>query len=182
MRAVFEVIGNRETRSPLVITCEHASNDVDAPLVATESDQKYLAQHWGWDIGAADVTRRMVEEHDAVGVLSRFSRLVVDPNRHRDQEGLILTHVEGVPISFNQNLETSEVDRRMQTFHAPFHDAISRVLRERVESGDPIALISIHSFTPRWERRCERWSWAFFLTSTNRLHWPLPRSRSVTDL
>jgi predicted N-formylglutamate amidohydrolase len=108
-----------------------------------------LQSHWGWDIGAADVTRTLVEHHGAVGVLSCFSRLVVDPNRHRHQHGLILEEVEGTPISFNQNLTEAEIERRMDTLHETFHAAIGQAIKEKLDQGGALVLVSVHSFTPK---------------------------------
>jgi predicted N-formylglutamate amidohydrolase len=149
MNSAFEVIGRVDSESPFVITCEHASNRVPPPLEAAAGDQPFLESHWGWDIGAADVTRALVDIHDAVGVLSCFSRLVVDPNRHRHQHGLILEEVDGTPITFNQDLPAGEIDRRMDSLHETFHRAIGRVIGQKLENGGPVVFVSVHSFTPK---------------------------------
>src|SRR3546814_20038981 len=52
-------------------------------------DEAALARHIAWDIGIAEVTRHLARRLDAPAVLSRFSRLIVDPNRQLDNPTLI---------------------------------------------------------------------------------------------
>ena len=70
-----EIVGDRHHTRRLVITCEHASNAVPEPLKANDADQAWLDSHWGWDIGAAQLTRELVARKSCCAVLARFSRL-----------------------------------------------------------------------------------------------------------
>src|SRR5689334_23630647 len=70
-----------EGRAPVLITCDHASRAVPRALAGLGLDPELLMQHIGWDIGAADVTRRLAHLLDAPAVLAGYSRLVVDCNR-----------------------------------------------------------------------------------------------------
>lgn len=97
--------------------------------------------HWGYDIGARDLTRALVRRSRGVAVLSRFSRLLCDPNRAPDDPTLVLQSCDdGVP-SFNAEVD---VAARVARFHAPFHGA----LHDAAARARPRFLISVHSFTP----------------------------------
>ena len=89
----------------------------------------------------------LCEEHNAIGFFTKYSRLWIDANRALDQEGLIKTHVEGSPLSFNQSLTEFDIQNRIRDVHHAYHKAISSWIRNR--STTPF-LISLHSFTPIW--------------------------------
>ena len=150
-----EIVGDRHHTRRLVVTCEHASPAVPAPLTTTPADMRWLETHWGWDIGAAALTRALVERKSCCAILSRFSRLVCDANRDAEDPTFIRRNIEGETLSFNQNLSGAEVARRVRTYHTPYHDLIDDCLAERVARGGDVVLFSIHSFTPefRGEKR-----------------------------
>ena len=134
---------------PLVVTCEHASNRVPAPLRSTAQDKKWLETHWGWDIGARTVCREIVRQTGSIGIFSRYSRLVADANRDPEHPHLIRCAVEGDVLSFNKCLTIDEVDRRLESYHAPYHAAVDRILGQRLQSPEGVMLLSVHSFTPQ---------------------------------
>jgi predicted N-formylglutamate amidohydrolase len=138
-------VWNADGGGPLVLTCEHASRLVPPPLRTTAQDRAWLDTHWGWDIGAADVTRRLAERLDAPAVLGTVSRLLLDLNRDPDDPTLIRRHVEGVGLSFN---DTVDVDARLARWHGPFHAAVDAACARRKARGSPVLLFSVHSFTP----------------------------------
>lgn len=140
----FETLG-RPHPGCIVYTCEHASNRVPAPLHPTPSDRALLRTHWGYDIGSAWLTRRLA--HGDVAVLSRASRLVLDANRHPADPTLALSCTHDGPVSFNQSISDSALDARIQRFHVPLHDEISRVMTV----ARPRLLVSVHTFTPVWQ-------------------------------
>jgi predicted N-formylglutamate amidohydrolase len=135
-------------QGPFLLTCEHASNRVPAPLRTTASDRDWLQTHWGWDIGARMVTREIVRQTGSTGVFARFSRLVCDPNRAPNTPTLIRCAVEGAVLSFNDNLTIEEVDRRLELYHAPYHAALDRAVSQRQDQPGDMMLLSMHSFTP----------------------------------
>ena len=138
---------------PLVLSCEHASAHIPPPLQTTASDREWLGTHWALDIGAREVTLALAEYTRSPAVLARFSRLLCDPNRHHHRDDLVLRSVEGVPLSFNQNLTPADIQHRIDRFHEPFHMALDQVLRERLVHSTPALFLSVHSFTPIWDRR-----------------------------
>ncbi len=152
----------------LVLTCEHASERLPAPWRWSARDQRLVGTHWSHDLGAADITRAIARARGCAAVLSRFSRLLVDPNRTLDQPGLFRELAEGEPVELNAGLAPDDRQRRLDGYYHPYHRAIERMLEDN--PGAP--LLSVHTFTPRYEgahrameigvlfTRHERPSWA----------------------
>ena len=63
-----------------------------------------LARHIGWDIGAADLTRRLAQLLDAPAMLNHMSRLVIDPNRRPGTPTSIPEISDGCVVPGNQAL------------------------------------------------------------------------------
>jgi predicted N-formylglutamate amidohydrolase len=150
MHEAWEGVGDPRS-GPFVFTCEHATNRLPEWEVAA-GDRAFLEDHWGWDVGAADLTRALARETRSAAVLSRFSRLVCDPNRRPDEPSFVVPVVDGHVLALNRAVDDAERARRRARYFDPYHDAIDRVLAER-RSGGPGHLCSIHSFTPTWEGR-----------------------------
>lgn len=143
----FEVLGANRP-GPWLITCDHAENTVptwvnggDLGLAAAD-----MERHIAFDIGAAGVTHHLSEMLDAPAVLSRFSRLVIDPNRGADDPTLIMQLYDGTIIPGNNDLDTDARKARKSALYDPYHNAISSAVNAK--PLDDIYL-AIHSFTPR---------------------------------
>ena len=134
---------------PLIVTCEHASNRIPAPLRTNATDREWLSTHWGVDIGARTVCRELIRSTRSIGVFARFSRLLADANRDPSHAHLIRCAVEGHVLSFNSRLTIEEVDRRLECYHAPYHAAVDRVVDARMAEPEDVMLLSVHSFTPK---------------------------------
>lgn len=149
--APYEIV-NAAGAAPLVLLCDHASRFIPRALDNLGLGQAELSRHIAWDIGIADVTRRLAEIMDAPAVLSRFSRLIVDPNRALDDPTLVPRISDGVIVPGNRELAPAEIGRRIAALHRPYHAAVDRVIEGKLadlrQSGRRPALISMHSFTP----------------------------------
>ena len=82
------------------------------------------------------------------GVLTRFSRLVCDPNRDPDEPSFVVEEINGHRLSFNHGIDADERARRRAVYFDPYHDAVDRTLRARVAHERALQICSIHSFTP----------------------------------
>lgn len=129
---------------PVVFTCEHASNQLPETWSWSAEDEWIRETHWAFDIGAAEVTRRLVERMGAVGVLAKFSRLLVDPNRDLEAGSLYRKQAEGKALRLNTTLEAADMERRVEEFYRPYHQTVDRCIRQT--TGAPV--FAIHSFTP----------------------------------
>lgn len=133
--------------TPLVqITCEHASNRMPAGFEWPEADQWLTHTHWAWDPGAAHIARMLAKHFGAPAVLSRFSRLLVDPNRPADSPTLFRTVADGRFIALNADLDDTERQRRIATLYTPYHDAIDAMVADH-----DALVVSIHTFSPMYE-------------------------------
>jgi len=136
-----------------VLTCEHASEDLPEGWTWPEGDRHLLGTHWAVDLGIAELTRQLAARLGAPAVLARFSRLLIDPNRHLSAGTLFRRHCDGVPVDLNRELSFDERQRRIQRCYEPFHATIDEAV-----GGHPGAdVLSMHSFTPVYEGGEPRW-------------------------
>jgi predicted N-formylglutamate amidohydrolase len=143
--AAVEII-NADGCSSAVLVCDHASNRVPKRLSMLGLDASQLADHIGWDPGAANVARYLSADLDAPLVLSGYSRLVIDCNRPLRSAESIPEQSAGVTIPGNRGLSPDERAIRINALYRPYHCTIGRLLDAR--SQRPTFLLNIHSFTP----------------------------------
>ena len=149
------------------LVCDHASNRVPRLLGNLGLEPAQLADHIGWDPGAAEVARRLSGHLDAPLVLSGYSRLAVDCNRPLDSRELIVEQSAGVSIPGNWALTPGDRAARIEALFRPYHEAIARLLDRRV--GRPSLLLSIHSFTPELAGQPRPWDIAISYGRDRRL-------------
>jgi len=130
----------------VVYTCEHASNRVPRGHRVDTPTRALLRDHWGYDIGAAWVTRALARVEDSAAVLGRTSRLVLDVNRAPDDASLIVAHTHDGAVSFNGAVSAGEHAARVARWHTPFHEAVDAAMA----AAPARLLFSVHSFTPVW--------------------------------
>lgn len=145
--APFEVV-NADGRAPLVLLCDHASNVIPASLGTLGLDPGRLAEHIAWDIGAADVARRLAARFDAPLVLCGYSRLVIDCNRQLDDPTSIAAISDGVVIPGNEGVSPEQARARADACFHPYHDTVRDLLAAHAGDREQTAIVPIHSFTP----------------------------------
>ena len=149
----YEVLG--ETRnSRWLLTCDHASNRVpewidggDLGICAED-----MSRHIAYDVGAAGVTEALAEAMDAPAVLSRFSRLVIDPNRGEDDPTLLMRLYDGTIIPANRNADRDDLELRLNRLYRPYHAAYAALAAAREDR----VICAVHSFTPQLRGRPPR--------------------------
>ncbi|NNU79606.1 N-formylglutamate amidohydrolase [Halovulum dunhuangense] len=171
---------------PALVLCDHATNHVPdwipgGTLGLSDAD---MGRHIAHDVGAAGVARRLALELDAPAVLSRFSRLVIDPNRGADDPTLVMKLYDGSIIPANRHADEAEVARRRALAYDPYHDAITRTIDAMLARGTVPHIISIHSFTPQLRGKPPRpWHVGVLWDRDGRLAEPLiARLRAEPDL
>ena len=146
----FESVPGRATG--LLLLADHASNRLpEGYPPALGLDPAEFERHIAYDIGVEGVTRRLAAMLDAPAVLSRFSRLLIDPNRGEDDPTLLMRLSDGAIVPANHRVDAAERARRLETYWRPY----DRAVREAVDglseaAGAPPVVVSIHSFTPYW--------------------------------
>jgi predicted N-formylglutamate amidohydrolase len=142
------VAGNPQSR--LVLLCDHASNRVPPEYGRLGLPPEQFERHIAYDIGARELTLGLAARLGAHAVLSRFSRLLIDPNRGMDDPTLIMRISDGAAVPGNRDVGEVERQRRIECFHAPYHSAIAATVERVSTQGHVPFLVSIHSFTPVW--------------------------------
>lgn len=149
---------NPDGGARILLLCDHATNAVppevaggDLGLPASE-----MGRHIAWDIGAAGVTAHLSALLDAPALMTRFSRLVIDPNRGEDDPTLVMRLYDGTVIPANRMIDRAEVERRLEAWHRPYHRAIEAAVARMRAAGRGPALVSMHSYTPQLRGRAPR--------------------------
>ena len=146
------------SRSPFLITCDHAGREVPAELGDLGLAPEAFERHIAWDIGAGALSLRLGETLGACVLMGVYSRLVVDLNRAPGRPDSIAVVSDGTPIPGNIGLSKTDSAARVDAFHEPYHQAIAQELSWREQQGLPTVVLFVHSFTPRLAGRERPWT------------------------
>ncbi len=164
--------GQGTSRIVLVLIADHAGQRIPAALGSLGLPQRELDRHIGWDIGIEQVTLRLADLLDAVAILQRYSRLVIDCNRPPGASGSIASVSDGTTVPGNTGLSATEVTSRTREIFDPYHQRISQELDARAPLPPPI-LIAMHSFTPVFGGQTRPWHAGVLYQRDARLAHPL---------
>lgn len=139
---------NEDCLSPFVLTCEHASNYLPEEYDGLGLRGSDLVEHIAWDIGAAELTRRLSERLNAAAFLGTYSRLLVDLNRPLESDTSIPRRSEATDIPGNLHLDERERQRRAKLIFEPFHERLAECLRKREAKRRRTMILAVHSFVP----------------------------------
>ena len=134
-----------------MLTCEHASERLPEPFRWPEEDRWLVGTHWAYDLGAAELARELAAELRSAAVLSRFSRLLADPNRPETAADLFRTLAEQRPVHLNSAIDEDQRERRLALYRA-YHAAVDR----EVAASTASVLLAVHTFTPVYEGRARQ--------------------------
>ena len=157
----------------VLVICDHASNAIPPSYDGLGLPREALGRHIAYDIGAARLTRALAARLGAPAVLSTFSRLLIDPNRGPDDPTLIMRYSDGAIVPGNARLIAEEIERRRRLYWAPYREAIAATIAAMTATGEPPAIISIHSFTPAWRGSPRPWKVGVLWDSDARIPAPL---------
>ncbi len=169
---VFEVV-NGTGRRALQLVCDHASRVVPAALGSLGLDEPHFRRHIAFDIGAAEVTRRLAQALDAPAVLAGYSRLVIDLNRPPGHPESIPEVSDATDIPGNRGLSEAARRQRVALLFEPYHDAIHESIAALWQRLAAPPLFSIHSFTPRYGKSDRPWDVGVLWNRDPRLAQPL---------
>lgn len=172
-----EIVGEGRGRDWFAL-CDHATNIVPEDVAGGDLGiaAEDMARHIAWDPGARGVALALAEALDGVYVGSRFSRLVIDPNRSEDDPTVLMKLYDGTVIPGNRYADAAEKERRLARYHRPYHDALAARLAAAEAAGAAPKLLSIHSFTPQLKGRPMRpWHVGLLWDRDDRIARPLLR-------
>ena len=163
----------RDAPSAILILCDHATNALPPEYGSLGLPEWRLDRHIAYDIGALPVALELGRHLNATVVYSRFSRLLIDPNRGRDDPTLIMQLSDGAVIPGNARLDEPEISKRIERFYAPYDDAVSTEIAFMKEHGVTPCLISLHSFTESWRDAPRKWHAGILWDKDPRMAMPL---------
>lgn len=134
--------------SDFVLTADHAGRAIPRCLGQLGLPDAELARHIAWDIGIEGVTERASAALDAVAVLQRYSRLVIDCNRDPSVASSIPVVSETTEVPGNRDLTAADRAARVAEIFAPYHARIAALLDARQAAGRRTVFVAMHSFTP----------------------------------
>jgi predicted N-formylglutamate amidohydrolase len=170
--AAFEAIPGALDSGALIL-CDHASNAIPHGYGTLGLPREALERHIAYDIGAADVTRALAGILGAPAVLSTYSRLVIDPNRGLDDPTLVMRYSDGAIVPGNAYIDAAEIGHRGTRLWAPYRQEIAATVDAMMATGEPPALISIHSFTPVMRSLTRPWKIGVLWDCDDRIPKPL---------
>ena len=135
----------------MVIISDHARNSVPEGYHNLGLPDGEFERHIAYDIGAEALTRQLAQKLNVPAIYSKFSRLLIDPNRGVDDPTLVMKISDGALIPGNINIDGREKQHRIDHYYQPYHDAIDAMIERAVSVGYPPRVFSIHSFTPFWK-------------------------------
>lgn len=141
----------------VLLLCDHASAALPPRYGSLGLPPEQFRRHIAYDIGAADLTRRLASLLGAPALMTTFSRLLIDPNRGADDPTLVMRISDRALIPGNARVDAAEVEARRRAFWQPYRDAIDATIDAMQAAGPPPALVSIHSFTPIWRGHPRPW-------------------------
>ena len=150
-------VHNADGRAPFLLVADHAGNAIPRRLGALGLMDAERARHIAWDIGISAVSRLLADALDATLIEQAYSRLVIDCNRPPGAPTSILEISELTPVPGNVGLSQADRAARQHTIFQPYHDRIEAELDRRLAAGQPVALISMHSFTPVYKGVARPW-------------------------
>lgn len=139
----------RDRNAPIVLICEHASFTVPDEFDALGLDEDVLTSHVAGDIGALGVAKGLSDQLDAPLIYGGVSRLLYDCNRPFSAVKAVPEKSELFDIPGNAGLDDAERRARFERVHQPFHNGAAALVQTQQEkTGQPLTIITIHSFTP----------------------------------
>lgn len=169
----FEIIDG-DASIGLVLLADHATNRVPARYDRLGLPEGAFERHIAYDIGIEGLTRALAARLGVPAVMSRFSRLLIDPNRGEDDPTLVMRISDGAIVPGNHPISAEEWQHRLLTYHRPYHHAVSETIGRVARTGGRAPLvISLHSFTPYWKGMPRPWHITVLWDSDDRAVHPL---------
>ncbi len=144
-------------RSGVLLLCDHAGNAIPPAYGTLGLTHEDLGRHIAYDIGAAGVTEHLARALQAPALLTEYSRLLIDPNRGRDDPTLVMQLSDGRVVPGNAVLDDAEIEARIERYYTPYHRAIDAAIDTAISAGKPPVLLAIHSFTQAWKSVPRPW-------------------------
>ncbi len=130
----------------VLLTCEHACNRVPEGLhTLFEDHEELLDSHRGYDAGARELAQELANQFKAPLFCAEVTRLLIDHNRSPHNRNLWST--------FSRDLDAADRRSLLEDHYLPFRERVAGWLAKRIEAGDRVLHLSVHTFTPHLDGR-----------------------------
>ncbi|MDA0340862.1 MAG: N-formylglutamate amidohydrolase, partial [Proteobacteria bacterium] len=159
----------------VLFTSDHNGVAVPAALDGLGVPAHEMRRHAAYDIGIDAAAKILADRFDAPLVVSNYSRLVIDCNRHPGAAGSIPSVSDGTVVPANAAVSDGQRRAREQEIFHPYHGAIGariQAMRARDAGAGPL-IIALHSFTPIIAGAFRPWDIGILWKDDQRLARPL---------
>lgn len=126
----------------VVISCEHASNEIPAEYqYLFKGAEDEVNSHKGWDPGSLQIANLLGKAFGIEPYIYPYCRLLIEPNRSLNSEQLF--------SRFTQVLDLTEKSILIQKYYQPYRKNIEVNISHAIMAG-PVLHLGIHTFTPIW--------------------------------
>jgi predicted N-formylglutamate amidohydrolase len=174
---------NETGHSVFFLACDHGGRAIPRRLGRLGLAEPDTFRHIAWDIGIAEVGKRLSALLDSGLVLQAYSRLVIDCNRDPSVPSSIPEISEDTAIPGNCGLSKADRLARRDAIFEPYQQRIAAALDRRQTAGRASVLVALHSFTPVFRGVARPWHVGVLFNRDARLADPLlARLRREGDL
>jgi predicted N-formylglutamate amidohydrolase len=166
-------VANEAGRSVFFLACDHGGRAIPRRLGQLGLAEPDTHRHIAWDIGIAEVGRRLSVLLDAALIVQAYSRLVIDCNRDPSVPSSIPESSEDTEIPGNRNLSAANRAARQKAIFHPYQHRIGAALDQRQADGRASVLVALHSFTPVFRGVSRPWDVGVLFNRDARLAHPL---------
>ncbi len=138
--------------SGVLLLCDHADNGFPAGYDTLGVAPAQLQRHIAYDPGAAGITRHMSRLLGAPAVLTRYSRLLIDPNRGENDPTLIMRISDGAIVPGNAAISAGRAPKA----YRPILPALSCRRRPDDRCDDRCREAAGHLLRPQLHRKLAR--------------------------
>jgi len=151
------LIEQAQGSSVFLVTCDHGGRAIPRRLANLRLSEQELSTHVAWDLGVAELGRRLSARLNAFLIVQNYSRLVIDANRPPGAPDSIPALSERTRIAANEGLSPSDARTRVEEVFQPYHRRIRDELVARSARACPSVLVALHSFTPVYLDKGRPW-------------------------
>lgn len=125
----------------LIITCEHAGNDLPARYrYLFHANPEVLQTHRGYDIGALELSRTISGVLNTKAHVHNVTRLLIDVNRSLQNPSVFSEYMDSVGRDERRSI--------IEQYYLPYRQKVQRLIAGFIAEGEPVLHLSVHTFTP----------------------------------
>ena len=140
---------NFKSKNHIIFICDHATNNFPSKYRYMTPEESILNSHLAYDIGAKNLSLSLSKKLNQSYFFSNFSRLIIDPNRSKNDSDLIVSKNFNINTTLNTKITKEEKKDRIKNLYHIYHDKLEKLIRKKTKEYKKLFLISIHSFTKK---------------------------------